>query len=33
MMDEFFGANGPKGLLFFYKETPQKTADGMIMTN
>ena len=27
-MDEFFAANGPKGLIFFYEEIPQHTPDG-----
>ena len=28
MIDEFFSANGPKGLIFYYEEIPQKTAEG-----
>ena len=28
-MDAFFAANGPKSLIFFYKETPQTTPEGI----
>lgn len=29
-MDNFFAANGPKGLIFYYEEIPQTSADGML---
>jgi dynein heavy chain len=31
MMEDFFAANGPNALMFFFKETQQKSSDGKLL--